>query len=99
MLALLPFPSSVPFVSVTLLVDPIVKASARRQDPPTPLKMIGLSNVTPEEVIVFGPEVAANVMAFVVAVNTVEAPDVKSPKTVTACDPTVPANPLKLKFL
>ena len=59
--------SIVPAVNVTVLVDPKVILSCNCQVPPTPSKVNGKSRVTPLVVIVFVPDVAANVKNYVVA--------------------------------
>ncbi len=49
---------NVPFVIVSALVEPSVRASCIAHEPPIPLNVSGKSNVLPALVIVFVPDVA-----------------------------------------
>jgi hypothetical protein len=59
------FKSIVPFVKVTVLVEPTVRALNKYHPPPTPLKVIGKSNMYPFVDMAFPVVVEANVQAFV----------------------------------
>ena len=63
--------SKVPLVRVRVLALPKVRSSPNSHVPPTPFRMTGKSSVLPLVVIVFVPEVAANVVTPVPAFNVI----------------------------
>ncbi len=69
-----------PLVRVTLLVEPVVKASCKEKVPPTPLNVTPAGKATPFDVIVFVPDVALKV-AFAEPLVEVTPPKFQSPKT------------------
>ena len=96
--SVLPFRSSVPLVSVNVLVEPSVRASCACHDPPTPLNVTGKSKATPLVVMVLTPEVAANVVAFVPADMVIPDDTKRFPKIVLAEFTKEPEKPVKSIF-
>ena len=62
--------------------------------PPTPLKVNGRSNVTPAVIIVFAPDVAANVIVFEIDCCVIPVDALKLPYTVILPPPSCPAYPV-----
>jgi hypothetical protein len=94
-----PFASNVPFVNVTVLVEPTVRLSDSSHVPPIPLKVIGISKDTELLVIVLVPLVAEKVVAPVL-VEVMPTPIVKEPAIFKVLAPEkVPVNPVKFKEL
>jgi hypothetical protein len=98
-LTVFPFRSTVPFVCVNILVEPIVVLSWKTQVPPAPLNVTGKSSVLPFDVIVLLPLVAPNVCAPVPALNVIPEDTVRSPYIVLALLVSVPEKPVKFMFL
>lgn len=91
-----PLRSMVPLVWVNVRVEPIVKASSRRNVPPTPSKVRGKSSVLPLVLMVRGvPEVEAKVCGLAPAVTVMPVENVTSPKIVLGTLFNVPENPVK----
>lgn len=94
-----PLRSMVPLVWVNVRVEPIVRASRRRNVPPAPLKVSEKSSVLPFVRIVRGvPDVEANVVVPVATASVMPVDSVRSPKMVRVPSTSVPAKPVKLRF-
>ena len=89
---------SVPAVSVTVRVEPTVRASASCHVPPTPLKVTAESIVLPTVVMVLIPDVAAK-RNVVPTLRVMPVENVRSPYIVlVSVRPRVPLNPVKFRL-
>ncbi len=80
-------------------VEPIVRASRRRNVPPSPLKFNGKSRVLPLVVMVRGvADVDVKIVVLIPAVSVIPVDKVKLPKIFLPLLPNVPANPVKLRL-